>query len=400
MIPAFTGKYLGNRILQSCNLEKEDIELFPKQTELRKGGYGNAVKLPLGFHRKHKKKSTFLDINTFEPIKPEILKELTGSRVGEGFIKTFNMLSSGNLIDRTIVLGDYFLNYLMLKGDKVWNLLEKLKSEERASLIRPELKKIMKEITYTPTPEIADKKTDFNKQTIVKNEGAKLSDIPCVNFVLTNAIPPSRRHDILGKNFSILYYKLTGDFEGFDKFTNNITKKQIDFDDSHFDWSEWVQEKPRSFNCIEVKRFLQNINSDFNCSNCPLQIETFDLSTAGGITEFFVYEPISSQEYVYCTPDGKKGISKIEFIEKACFLNVEGMDFTLIYHQKKKPRMLPPFPHASIWGAPVLSRVWQTSWGVLPTPDGKDLVNSISRSSLYGGDNDRGNLGQPIIQQT
>jgi hypothetical protein len=38
-------------------------EIFPKQTYVKEGDYGNLVKLPLGIHRKTNKRSYFLDSN-------------------------------------------------------------------------------------------------------------------------------------------------------------------------------------------------------------------------------------------------------------------------------------------------------------------------------------------------
>jgi len=44
------------------------IEIFPKQDTISgSDGYGNLVKLPLGINRRNKKRSTFLDPDTFEP---------------------------------------------------------------------------------------------------------------------------------------------------------------------------------------------------------------------------------------------------------------------------------------------------------------------------------------------
>jgi len=76
---AKAARWLGIRILDLANLNPKLIEVFPKQGELTEDRpFGNFVKLPLGFHRVNKKWSRFLDPETWEPLKPDILTEVSG----------------------------------------------------------------------------------------------------------------------------------------------------------------------------------------------------------------------------------------------------------------------------------------------------------------------------------
>jgi len=61
----------------------KQIELFPKQTEIDADGYGNLVKLPLGFHREKRKWSTFLDVKTLEPLPKNVVFEAEGASFSE-----------------------------------------------------------------------------------------------------------------------------------------------------------------------------------------------------------------------------------------------------------------------------------------------------------------------------
>ena len=127
-IPAYTAKFLGKRILEDCKLENAGVELFPKQIEIKQGGYGNAVKLPLGIHRKYGKQSCFLDSKTLEPISSEVLFSKTGASTNDDLLKIFNSIDSASLENKAVVLGDYWLNYCSLTADKVWTLLQNLKT--------------------------------------------------------------------------------------------------------------------------------------------------------------------------------------------------------------------------------------------------------------------------------
>ena len=79
-VPASAAQELANSILEAGPWERSkgnafwrhyaadkhgtyqylEIEVFPKQTELEPGGYGNLMKLPLGVNRKTGRKSTFI----------------------------------------------------------------------------------------------------------------------------------------------------------------------------------------------------------------------------------------------------------------------------------------------------------------------------------------------------
>jgi len=81
--PAKAARWLGYRIIELASLNPRQIEVFPKQDELTKEfPYGNLVKLPLGFHRKAKKWSRFLDFETFQPTEVD-LSEVWGTSFSE-----------------------------------------------------------------------------------------------------------------------------------------------------------------------------------------------------------------------------------------------------------------------------------------------------------------------------
>ena len=78
-VPAQAARWLGYRCLELAGLNPKQIEVFPKQAELSKDRpYGNFVKLPLGVHRKERKKSRILNHATFEPLPNETLETFRG----------------------------------------------------------------------------------------------------------------------------------------------------------------------------------------------------------------------------------------------------------------------------------------------------------------------------------
>lgn len=62
-IPAGVAKKCGDLLLGLLSPLPPEItvEVFPKQTSVRKGGLGNLIKLPLGIHKKTGKRAVFLD---------------------------------------------------------------------------------------------------------------------------------------------------------------------------------------------------------------------------------------------------------------------------------------------------------------------------------------------------
>jgi hypothetical protein len=83
-VPAQVARWLGFRSLELAGLNPKQVEVFPKQTELSKDRpYGNFVKLPLGIHRKERKKSRILDHATFEPLPNEALETFRGLSFSE-----------------------------------------------------------------------------------------------------------------------------------------------------------------------------------------------------------------------------------------------------------------------------------------------------------------------------
>jgi predicted transcriptional regulator len=73
-IPAFAARFLADRVIDKSGVS--NVEVFPKQAEIKEGGFGNLIKLPLGLHRKDQKWSRFLDSN-FDPLPAEALPEVT-----------------------------------------------------------------------------------------------------------------------------------------------------------------------------------------------------------------------------------------------------------------------------------------------------------------------------------
>ncbi len=84
-VPASVAKKLGDFFIE-CLDEKSpevSIELFPKQSRVKRGGLGNLIKLPLGFHKKTGKRSLFMNPDG-TPVKQQ-LKHLDGiERVKRG----------------------------------------------------------------------------------------------------------------------------------------------------------------------------------------------------------------------------------------------------------------------------------------------------------------------------
>lgn len=337
-IPAYTARYLGKRILKICKLEKTSIELFPKQDTVPKGGFGNLVKLPLGIHRKCGKRSCFLNPEKMEPASNEVLNDIDGAACEEEIYRVFCKTNAEKTEKTASVLADYWLNFCHFNARKVWSLLEQWNKTDEPSLVQERLIEVMRRANKNHqilTEDNGDnRRTDFQQQIITLEEKADIFDIPCIKTFRDSSILPCRRHDILGKNFSILYQKIRRSFQGFEDFATSVTKNHPDFDERSLDWRKWVQTKPRSFSCIEVRNFLGRHIPEFSCNNCPLEVKAYYLHPAGGLNEFFVYEPIGQHEYVYRTVDGKRGICKVRDGEEKYFLFIEGQKF---FFKRKLP---------------------------------------------------------------
>lgn len=68
-VPANKARILGE-IIVKVSKTKEIIEIFPKQTRVALGGYGNGIKLPLGKHKKTGNFSFFIYPGTFQELNP------------------------------------------------------------------------------------------------------------------------------------------------------------------------------------------------------------------------------------------------------------------------------------------------------------------------------------------
>lgn len=73
-IPASIANFLGKRILEIAKVK--DAELFPKQTKIAEDRFGNLVKMPLGYHKRAQRWSTFLNPQTLAPIDPSCLENV------------------------------------------------------------------------------------------------------------------------------------------------------------------------------------------------------------------------------------------------------------------------------------------------------------------------------------
>ena len=82
-IPAKVAKWLGAKLLTVANVNPNTVELFPKQTKIDSNGFGNCIKLPLGFHQVEKKWSRFLDHETWKPLPNEAILEAEGVSFSE-----------------------------------------------------------------------------------------------------------------------------------------------------------------------------------------------------------------------------------------------------------------------------------------------------------------------------
>lgn len=61
--------------LSELGLEDE-VELFPKQDELREGGLGNMMRGPLGVHQVCDKRFSFLELSTLKPVGSSLMEQL------------------------------------------------------------------------------------------------------------------------------------------------------------------------------------------------------------------------------------------------------------------------------------------------------------------------------------
>jgi DNA replicative helicase MCM subunit Mcm2 (Cdc46/Mcm family)/predicted transcriptional regulator len=80
-IPAYAARFLGEKVLEKCG--NPNVELFPKQDRIEEDGFGNLMKIPLGFHQQEKKWSYFLNPDTLEPLALESILEIQGCTLSD-----------------------------------------------------------------------------------------------------------------------------------------------------------------------------------------------------------------------------------------------------------------------------------------------------------------------------
>lgn len=86
-IPARVARLTGRRLILYAKQDLKSIEVFPKQDRLTEDRpLGNFVKLPLGLHQVAKKRSCFLDLDTFQPIPSSCLQDVVGITFSDAFI--------------------------------------------------------------------------------------------------------------------------------------------------------------------------------------------------------------------------------------------------------------------------------------------------------------------------
>ena len=82
-IPAAAARWIGAKILTFVDVNPSTVELFPKQEKIDENGFGNCIKLPLGFHQKERKWSRFLNLETLQPLPNETILEAAGASFSE-----------------------------------------------------------------------------------------------------------------------------------------------------------------------------------------------------------------------------------------------------------------------------------------------------------------------------
>jgi len=153
------------------------LSFFQNKIILGRGEYGNAVKLPLGFHRVEKKWSKFLDPETLNPIDSiEALENIVGASFLEKELREileiarkeqkwfsqervsgryhgpdppciralFNGVKEGTRNEAAIRLASYLLNFKGLKLENVWRILKTWNKRNTPSLPEKELRNILR----------------------------------------------------------------------------------------------------------------------------------------------------------------------------------------------------------------------------------------------------------------
>lgn len=122
-IPAKVAKWLGEKVIELSKTQTEEIEIFPKQTTIGEKSYGNCIKLPFGFHQEKKKWSTFLDLETFQPLSKEQLLDVKGCVISDSDLERITKL---------------------VDGPKKFNLTASQKLYKRKNKIRPCIREALK----------------------------------------------------------------------------------------------------------------------------------------------------------------------------------------------------------------------------------------------------------------
>lgn len=232
-IPARVARHMAWSVLDQVKREFEaegkraeacgcnSVEMFPKQETLKDApeGLGNLVKLPLGLHRKYGLWSKLLNPETLSPLPERTLFSIEPAEVSQKAIADIEAV--------------------------IENEVETKKARS----------------DFSPVGQV---NIDF---------------LPCIRAFRESPIKPSKRHDIVGKNFAILYRQHNGRWAGFEEWARGLVTKQPDFQFRDITgWKCWVEHGARRVNCHELNSFLREHIEDFNCKACELRKPSLDLA--------------------------------------------------------------------------------------------------------------------------
>ena len=118
-VPAQMARWLGLKVLEHANINPKLVEVFPKQDTLTQARpFGNFVKLPLGKHQEHGKWSRFLDLETFEPLPPEVIFEAWGCSFSEADLTKIGKLAEKQHGVQTRISCDVSTDFKDLKSNE------------------------------------------------------------------------------------------------------------------------------------------------------------------------------------------------------------------------------------------------------------------------------------------
>jgi hypothetical protein len=95
-------------------------------------------------------------------------------------------------------------------------------------------------------------------------------ELKCERFFIDNVFPRGSRHNVLGKNFAVHLYSVD-DEEFISKEIQLLAAAQQDFAAEDItSWKSWVAVGGKTFNCLEVAKYLKKYHKPFSCRDCAL----------------------------------------------------------------------------------------------------------------------------------